>query len=332
MSMKDSFPTPGNTRHLVAPELLPGLEALPQFELSEKTLPLVRGGGGRANMALPALSPAQQAVRCEQRFIPSTDHSPDVRVLIYTPPGNTTSALLPAYLHMHGGGYVLGTPEISDGSNRSFAAELNCIIVSVDYRLAPETTYPGALEDCYAALAWLHRNAQQLGVDRSRIAIGGESAGGGHAAALALLARERGEYPICLQLLDAPMIDDRTGSVSEPHPHCGEFVWPPANNRFGWRALLGVEPGSADVPVAAVPARAVDLSGLPPTFIAVGALDLFLEEDLEYARRLIRVGVPTELYVIPGAYHGFGVAGGNTPQVQTSQRLRRAALARAFAI
>ena len=127
------------------------------------------------------------------------------------------------------------------------------------------------------------------------------------------------------------MLDDRTGSSSDPHPHCGEFVWTPNSNRFGWRSLLGVEPGSPDVPAGAVPAREADLSGLPPTYIAVGALDLFLEESLEYARRLIRAGVPTELHVTPGAYHGFGVGGVDTPQVQTYLRLRREALARALA-
>jgi acetyl esterase/lipase len=109
---------------------------------------------------------------------------------------------------------------------------------------------PGALEDCYAALKWLAAQADPLGIDRSRIAIGGESAGGGHAASLAILARDRGEIPICLQLLDSPMLDDRTGSVSDPHPYCGEFVWSPASNCFGWRALLGVDPGGPEVPVA----------------------------------------------------------------------------------
>ena len=143
-------------------------------------------------------------------------------------------------------------------------------------------------------------------------------------------AGSQGEIPFAKERAG---IDDRTGSASDPspHPYCGEFVWPPANNNFGWRSLLGVEPGSADVPAGAVPSRATDLSGLPPTYIAVGALDLFLEEDLEYSRRLIRAGVPTELHVIPGAYHGFGMAG-NTPQVLLSQQLRMTALARAFAI
>ncbi len=321
----------GDTRRLVAPELLPGLDLLPAFELTDQILSIVRtGGGGRERMQPPPLSTEQQAVICEQRFVPGSAGAPDVRVLIYTPPGKSTE-LRPGYLHMHGGGFVLGTPEINDSSNRSLAHELDCVIVSVDYRLAPETRFPGALEDCYAALTWLHANAAQLGVDSARIAIGGESAGGGHAAALALLSRKGAGVPICLQLLDSPMLDDRTGSNADPHPYCGEFVWPAANNRFAWRALLGTEPGGPDVSVEAVPARATDLKGLPPTFILVGALDLFLEESVEFARRLIRSGVPTELHVIPGAFHGFAVAGGSAPQVQACLRSRRDALARAFA-
>ena len=332
MPVKDPFPAANSTRGLVAPELLPGLDALPRFQLSAEILPLIRnGGGGREKMTPPTLSSELQTIHCEQRFVPGPTGAPDVRVLIYTPPGKNSS-LRPAYLHLHGGGYVLGMPEINDASNRTLVHELGCVVVSVDYRLAPETRFPGALEDSFAALAWLHTLADELGVNRQCIAIGGESAGGGHAAALALLARKRGGHAICLQLLDSPMIDDRTGSVSDPHPYCGEFIWPPANNRFGWQALLGVEPGGPDVPVEAVPARAADLSGLPPTFILVGALDLFLEENLEYARRLMRAGVPTELHVIPGAFHGFGVAGGGAPQVQTALRLRRDALARAFSI
>jgi acetyl esterase/lipase len=331
MTVKDPSSGASGTRKLIAPELLQGLDTLPKIELSDEILPLVRTSmGNRERMIPPPLSPEQQAIHCEQRFIAGIAGAPDVRILIYSPPGKS-SAPRPVHLHMHGGGYVLGTPEINDASNRSLVAELGCVIVAVAYRLAPETRFPGAVEDGYAALTWLYANAEQLGVDRNRISIGGQSAGGGHAASLALLTRKRGEVPICLQLLDSPMLDDRTGSVSDPHPYCGEFVWPPANNRFGWRALLGVEPGGPDVPIDAVPARAADLSGLPPAFILVGALDLFLEEDLEYARRLIRAGVSTELHVIPGAFHGFGIVGGSAPQVQACVRLQRDALARAFA-
>jgi triacylglycerol lipase len=319
---------PRGTRSLVAPELLPALEAMPSLEMNDEFIALLRSGA-LPMPPPPVLSPEQAAVRCEERFAPGAAGAPNVRVLVYTPAGEA-AGLRPGYLHMHGGGYVLGAPEINDPRNRALCAEVGCVIVSVDYRLAPETSFPGAVEDCYAALKWLHAEARSLGVDASRIAIGGESAGGGHAAALAIYARDRGEIPIRLQVLDAPMIDDRTGATSVPHPFCGEFIWPPANNRFGWRALLGMEPGGPATPHGASPSRVEDLSGLPPAFIAVGALDLFLEEDLEYARRLIRAGVPTELHVVPGAFHGFSAAGEGSPQVEQLRKWQQDALARAF--
>ena len=331
MARSNEFNGPGDTRRLVAPELLAVLDFLPSFDFNEETLRAVRAGTGIDPLKRPPLSAELQAVTCEQRFIPGPPGEPDVRVLVYTPPGQSPVTGRSAYLHIHGGGYVIGTPEISDGSNRSIAAELQCVVVSVDYRLAPETRFPGALEDCYAALMWLHAQAEPLGIDPSRVAIGGESAGGGHAAALAIIARNRGAPPIRLQLLDSPMLDDRTGNGPDPHPFCGELVWTRNSNRFGWRSLLGVEPGGPDVPIEAVPARVVDMTGLAPAFIVVGALDLFLEESLEYARRLTRVGVPAELHVIPGAFHGFSVAGGAAPQVQACMRLSRDALARALA-
>lgn len=332
MSGNNKFSGASGTRGMVAPELLPLLDVLPSFDFNEEVLRAIRVGAPVAKqMRPPPLSPEQQAVACEQRFIPGPPGAPDVRVLVYTPSRKNDGTSRPAYLHIHGGGYVLGNPELNDGSNRSLAAELDCVVVSVDYRLAPETRFPGAVEDCYAALIWLHATAEALGVDRTRIAIGGESAGGGHAAALALLVRQRGGAQLCLQLLDSAMLDDRTGTTSDPHPHCGEFVWTPTSNRFGWRSLLGAEPGGPDVPAVAVPARAADLSGLPPAFMAVGALDLFLEENIEYARRLIRAGVATELHVIPGAFHGFTVAGEYSPQGRDYMRLRRDALARALA-
>ncbi|MGO8793238.1 MAG: alpha/beta hydrolase fold domain-containing protein [Candidatus Sulfotelmatobacter sp.] len=183
----------------------------------------------------------------------------------------------------------------------------NCLVVSVDYRLAPETHFPGSLEDNYAALRWLYTNADTLGIDRKRIAIGGESAGGGHAAALAIAARDRKEFPILFQLLIYPMLDDRTGSTRPVPPGIGEFVWNATSNRFGWTSLLGVPAGSPTVPAGAVPARVENVAGLPPAFISVGAIDLFAGEDIEYGRRLLEAGVPTELHVIPGAYHGYNL-------------------------
>jgi triacylglycerol lipase len=163
----------------------------------------------------------------------------------------------------------------------------------------------------------VHDNAADLGVDPTRIAVHGESAGGCLAASLCFLARDRGEVAVRGQVLVYPMLDDR--SPSEPHPHAGEFVWTRTSNDFGWQAYLGPGAGGPEAEVGAVPARRTDLAGLPPTFVAVGALDLFLEEDLEFARRLTRAGVPVELHVYPGAYHGFPRAG----DTSVARRLER---------
>ena len=317
-----------DSRARVAPELAAFLDFLPDLDFSQGMDAFRAPFADRPRAPLPA---GLEIVAREERFIPGAAGAPDVRILLYTPPNTLTGASagpLPAMLHMHGGGYVLGDPEINDASNRALVLEHGCIVVSVDYRLAPETRFPGALEDGYAALIWLRDNASDLGLDVSRIAIGGESAGGGHAAALALYTRDHGGPAICL-LLDAPMLDDRTCAAAEPHPYCGQFGWSPDKNRFGWQALLGVEPGGPGVPENAAPARAKDLTGLPPTFISVGALDLFFEEDLEFTRRLARAGVAVELHVTPGAYHGSGIAQ-TAPQSLTVARLRNEALRRAF--
>jgi triacylglycerol lipase len=229
-----------------------------------------------------------------------------IEVRVFTPVGGDEALAHPALLHLHAGGYVVGSAFGNDAAQAALCAELACVIASVEYRLAPEFPHPAPVEDAYAALKWLHGEAAALRVDPARIAVGGESAGGGLAAALALLARDRGEVPIVFQHLIYPMLDDRT-VLAEPHPFAGEFIWSPEQNRFGWAALLGGEPGGPDVSPYAAPARATDLSGLPPAFISVGALDLFVEEDMEYARRLIRAGVPTELHVFPGAFHAFDI-------------------------
>jgi acetyl esterase/lipase len=292
-----------STRHLVDPELLAGLDLMGSFALSLEALPSIRAS---MDQMMPPAPPSDVAV--EERLVTGPAGAPDVRVLIFTPP--SLKAPMPGYLHIHGGGYVAGTADATSVRNQELAAATGALVVSVDYRLAPETPHPGPIEDCYAALKWLHANAEALGVDPGRIAIGGESAGGGLAAALALLARDRGEVPIAFQRLIYPMIDDRTGTAADraPNPFTGEFVWTAASNRFGWKALLGQEPGGPDVSPYAAASRAESLAGLPPTFIGTGALDIFLDENLEYARRLLRAGVPTELHVYPGAYHGFQIA------------------------
>jgi acetyl esterase/lipase len=314
---------------LIAPELRPVLESFPTLKLDDSSIGRVQTATrGYVPPAAP-LTPEQAAVRQEERLIPGPPGAPDVRVLIYSPPEGRPGPW-PIYLQLHGGGFVGGAPEGSEAANRAVCADLDCLVVSVDYRLAPQTRFPGAVEDAYAALAWVRAEAQALGADPARLAIGGSSAGGGHAAMLALHARDRGETQIRLQVLEAPMIDDRTGAHGARHPFNGRYTWTEKTNQFGWRALLGVEPGGADAPAGAVPARAEDLSGLPSTLIIVGALDLFLDENLDYARRLARAGVPVELHVIPGAFHGFATLGAGTPQAQALARYRREALARAF--
>ncbi len=238
-----------------------------------------------------------------ERVIPGPNGAPDVRVYVVNAGG--ASAEKPAILHTHGGGFITGIAKYGLRSLQEIAAAVDCVIVSVDYRLAPETRFPGALEDNYAALKWLYDHDGELGVDRRRIAVMGESAGGGHAAMLAIAARDRGEVAVMYQALIYPMLDDRTGSSRPTPPQVGQILWRPADNRFGWSSLLGVPAGSARVPAGSVPARVDDLSDLPPAFIAVGSLDLFVDEDIDYARRLIASGIPAELHVYPGCFHGF---------------------------
>ncbi len=316
-----------STRHLVDPEILPILDMFPGITLSSETLAQTRAGFDAMNAQTLANVPEFPDISVSERHIPGPQGAPDVRVLVYLPKNVSTPT--PALLWIHGGGYVIGNADQADLQTKSIVSATGCAAVAVDYRLAPETPHPGPVEDCYAALKWLHTNASDLNVDTTRIAIGGDSAGGGLTAALALLTRDRDEVPLVFQVLIYPMLDDRTVTRPDPHPYTGEYIWTADSNRFGWTALLGKEPGSADVSPYAAAARAESLTGLAPAFIAVGSLDLFLEEDIEYARRLIRAGVPTELHVYPGAFHGFPMAA-NAQVAQTFTRDYLSALTRAF--
>jgi acetyl esterase/lipase len=276
------------------------------------------------NMPGNALAPNPPVT---EKMIPGPAGAPAVRVHVV---GNSPGASKPAVLHMHGGGYVFGSAASSRRDIQNLSSALDCVAISVEYRLAPETVFPGSLEDNYAALRWMNVNAKELGIDVKRMAIKGESAGGGHAAALAIAARDRGEYRICCQVLIYPMLDDRTGSTREMPPHLGHFLWTPASNRFGWTSLLGVPAGSAVVPPNSVPARVSNLKGLPPAFIGVGSIDLFAPEDIEYAQRLVAAGIAVELNVVPGAFHAFdGVASDASLSRQFAQAWREA-LRRAF--
>lgn len=307
-----------DTMHLVDPELRPLLAAFPTVALTDETLAMLRA------RELPFARMDDMDVDLDERRVPGPAGAPDIGLRIYRPRGATGA--LPCIYHIHGGGYVGGSAKEVEFLHRPLVADLGCVLVSVDYRLAPETAYPGAIEDCYAGLAWTVANAGTLGIDTASLGVMGESAGGGLAAALALMARDRGEYRLAFQHLIYPMLDDRT-CVRPPHAHAGEFVWPAHNNAFGWTALLGHAPGRDGVSPSAAPARAADLAGLPPTYLHTGALDLFVDEDIDYARRLIAAGVPTELHVFPGAFHGFELVPGAAVS-EAARRTSRDALAR----
>jgi acetyl esterase/lipase len=226
-------------------------------------------------------------------------------VRVFRPVGVTGRA--PALLWIHGGGYVIGKAAQDDALCRRYARELGATVASVEYRMAPEHPYPASLDDCYSALQWL---VLLPSVDPARVAIGGASAGGGLAAALALRTRDRGEIGLAAQLLVYPMLDDRTVDRTDLN-NPGLRLWNQSSNKYGWSAYLG----GAD-PEVAVPARREDLSGLPPAWLGVGTLDLFHDEDLAYAERLKAAGVRCEVEVVPGAFHGFD---GIVPRAEVSQ-------------
>ena len=319
----DRYPE-GDARRLVDPELLPFLEQYPRYDLTDALLPQIRAGL-LERMGAARTSTDYPQIICYEQRIPGCNGDPDVRLLIYEPPDR---AHRPALLHIHAGGHVMGLPEMNDAQHRRFAHDVGCVVVSVDYRLAPEHPYPAGLHDCLAALRWLHANADQLAIDPALIGVAGESAGAGTAVGLALLVRDRKECAIKYLSLVAPMLDDRTGSSDEAHLRSQDLSWSRGSNQFGWRALLGT---SAATPpeIYAAPARAECFAGLPATYIAVGSLDLFAQENLAFAAQLMQDGIGVELHLYPGAYHGFD----RVPEAHLSQQFvmdRSRALKRAI--
>ncbi|QMU76829.1 alpha/beta hydrolase [Streptacidiphilus sp. PB12-B1b] len=270
------------------------LQEIGAFSINEGNLAAMR------QRTLRSPGTPSNAVEHTDRLVPAAPGDPDVPVRLHRAHDATTG--LPCLVSIHGGGYVIGSHLGDDGRFDRWCTALTCVGVSVGYRLAPETPYPGPLEDCYAALAWVHRNAAELGVDPDRIGVIGGSAGGGLAAGLALLARDRGEIPVGFQVLSYPMLDDRLQTASG---RAGAPLWDAATNQYGWQAYLGGYGAGQAIPGYAVPARAHDLRGLPPAFVTVGNLDGLLDEDLDYARRLIAAGVPTDLHVFADGPHAF---------------------------
>ena len=287
-----------NVRQLLDPEIAPAIDAFPPFALSADGLAALRAGG------LPLDVSLTDTVTRADHVVPG---DPDVTVRVHQPFATKAGDARPCVYSIHGGGYVMGSYDMDDPVLDRWCNSLGIVGVSVEYRLAPETPYPGPIEDCYRGLVWTYEHADELGIDRNCIGVRGISAGGGLAAALALFARDRGEVPLAFQLLDCPMLDDR--QVTPSSRLDGLPVWSRDSNEFGWRSYLGELYGRPDVPYHAAPARATDLAGLPPAFVSVGTVDGFRDEDVDYATRLNQAGVPAELHVYPGACHGYQIAG-----------------------
>jgi acetyl esterase/lipase len=279
---------------LLDPDIAKAVTALPFESLTDEQVAMIR------SVETPRMPSPD--VETEDVTLPG---EPELRIRIHRAKGAAT-APAPCVYSIHGGGYVLGSYDMDDALFNALCPTLGVVGVSVEYRLAPETPYPGPLEDCYRGLLWTYENADNLGIDRSRLGIRGISAGGGLAAALALLARDRGQVPLAFQLLDCPMLDDRQRTMSSQQD--GLPVWSRDSNTYGWRSYLGDLYGTDNIPYTAAPARAEDLTGLPPAFVSVGTVDGFLDEDTDYALRLNHAGVPTELHLYPGACHGYQMA------------------------
>ncbi len=255
-----------------------------------------------------------------RRAVPGPAGDPDVELLILTP--HDADHPLPGIYHIHGGGMIVGDSTTGVDVLQDWATEVPSVIVSVEYRLAPEHPHPAPVEDCYAGLEWTAKHAAELGIDPSRLIVAGASAGGGLTAAVALLARDRGGPALAGQLLLCPMLDDRNDTPSTLQM-AGRGVWDRTANDTGWTALLGPARGGPDVSPYAAPARATDLSGLPPAFIDVGSAETFRDEDVAYATRIWQAGGQAELHVWPGGFHGFDLL---VPQAAISREARAARL------
>lgn len=287
--------------YAIDPELSVWLPMIPEGNFADVA-------STRANMSeMVAQRPRYQPknpVDVRALRIPGPDGAPEVAVRVYTPaeqPGP-----LGALVYIHGGGFAIGDLDTAEMSALHIADEVGVVVVAMDYRLAPEHPFPAGLEDCYAALEWTAKNATELGVDPARIGVGGDSAGGGLAAATALLARDRGGPALAFQLLNIPELDDRLDTPSM-RAYTDTPMWNRPNAILSWDYYLGEgKRGTDGVSPYAAPARATDLSGLPTAFVAVCEFDPLRDEGLDYAQRLVQAGVATELHLYPGTFHGSG--------------------------
>jgi acetyl esterase/lipase len=256
--------------------------------------------------------PDRNDVTKEDRTVPGPDDAPDVPVRIYRPTADA-SGLRACVFEIHGGGFLLGSIEMMDPWCQRVASEVDCVVVSVEYRLAPEDPFPAGLEDCYAALQWTAAESAALGVDAMRIAVAGQSAGGGLAAATAMLARDRGGPGLCFQLLEIPELDDRLETQSMKD-FTDTPLWNRPNAIWSWKHYLGPQEG--EVSPYAAPSRAKDLSGLPPAFVSTMEFDPLRDEGILYALELLRAGVSVELHSYAGTFHGSGLVPTAEPSVR----------------
>ena len=312
-----------NTRHLVDREIAPIIDLFPRVDLDAAPIAQIRARAAETYAILPP-----PVIAPEKLVVPSIHGGPDIMVFLYRPA--TTHPDGGAILHIHGGGMVMGSVEQMQAGPAALAAAAGVPVVSVEYRLAPEHPFPAPQEDCHSVLSWLAAQANAFGFNANRIVVAGESAGGGLAAALAIMARDLGGPEIAGQLLTYPMLDHRTGSETCPYnnPTTGEFIWTRASNRFGWAALQGDYKADDARRGWFSPSLTEDLSNLPPAYIATGSLDLFFDENIDYARRLVAAGAPVDLHSYAGAIHAFNAI----PDAALSQRFNGGLLAAAAAM
>ena len=288
----------------IDPELKAALDSFPGFNITDEFLPIIR--------QFPAKTPFTTP-QYEEVFIEAEDRSQPLRCLIIDPIPHADNR--PAMLYFHGGGFVFGSPEVTLPTAQKLAEDVGCLIILLDYRLAPEHPFPAALEDGRQVLSWLESNAQQLRLDKDRVAIGGDSAGGGHAVVLTAALNSGSPIVPSYLFLAYPMLDNDTGLDGEG----GTSIWTAANNKFGWDAYLG-EDVTENISRGAVASKIEDLHNFPPVFLATGTLDLFFEENLTFVKKLQNQGGKVEQHIFEGAYHAFDVL---VPEAEISQDFHR---------